>query len=282
MITYAARWRPRDWNAHSYDASRRPSRNGARPSSRAWRCDGDETVLDAGAGTGRVTEMVLERLPRGRSSPSTARRRWSSVRASAFRPTASRVICSGPARRSSCPSGWTRRSRPRHSTGSPITRRCSHGSAAPLRDGGQFVAQCGGVATSSAPARSARLARRDAVRRAPRALGQIWHYASAERHASGSSDAGFARLGVLDRAEADDAAAPREFLETVIFAPYLERLPASLRDAFLDAAIGAARRPAGARLPAAELGRARRLIRPHAISDIRGCTDIGFADAGAD
>jgi hypothetical protein len=27
---------------------------------------------------------------------------------------------------------------------------------------------------------------------------------------------------------------PREFLETVIFAPYLERLPAELRNPFLD------------------------------------------------
>ena len=39
---------------------------------------GDERVLDAGCGTGRVTAVLLDRAARAaRSSPSTARRRWS-------------------------------------------------------------------------------------------------------------------------------------------------------------------------------------------------------------
>ena len=33
--------------------------------SRVWSSDGDEVVLDAGCGSGRVTEALLERLPRG-------------------------------------------------------------------------------------------------------------------------------------------------------------------------------------------------------------------------
>ena len=36
--------------------------------------DGDETVLDAGCGSGRVTELLLERLPAGTWWRSTARR----------------------------------------------------------------------------------------------------------------------------------------------------------------------------------------------------------------
>ncbi len=57
--------RRRDWNATSYDRVADPqARWGAEVLARL-RLQGDETVLDAGCGTGRVTEMLLARLPRG-------------------------------------------------------------------------------------------------------------------------------------------------------------------------------------------------------------------------
>ena len=55
-----------DWNAASYDRVADPqARWGAAVLDRLP-LDGDERVLDAGCGTGRVTEMLLERLAHGR------------------------------------------------------------------------------------------------------------------------------------------------------------------------------------------------------------------------
>ena len=65
---------PRDWDARTYDRVADPmTRWGAAVLDRLA-LDGDERVLDAGCGTGRVTEALAERLPRGRVSRSTARR----------------------------------------------------------------------------------------------------------------------------------------------------------------------------------------------------------------
>jgi trans-aconitate 2-methyltransferase len=56
----------RDWDAATYDRIADPmTRWGAAVLARLD-LGGDETVLDAGAGSGRVTEMLLERLPAGR------------------------------------------------------------------------------------------------------------------------------------------------------------------------------------------------------------------------
>jgi trans-aconitate 2-methyltransferase len=56
----------RDWDAATYDRIADPmTRWGADVLAR-MELRGDETVLDAGAGSGRVTEMLLERLPHGR------------------------------------------------------------------------------------------------------------------------------------------------------------------------------------------------------------------------
>lgn len=57
---------PREWNAAAYDRLGSPMTRWGETVVGWLQLDGDERVLDAGCGTGRVTERLLERLPRGR------------------------------------------------------------------------------------------------------------------------------------------------------------------------------------------------------------------------
>src|SRR3954454_13774735 len=57
--------RPRDWNAASYQRVSAPLEAMGREVLDRLELDGDERVLDAGCGTGRVTAALVERLPRG-------------------------------------------------------------------------------------------------------------------------------------------------------------------------------------------------------------------------
>ena len=133
----------RDWNASSYDGVSAPQQEWGAAVVARLALRGDETVLDAGAGTGRVSEMVLERLPRGAliavdGSPSMAalaRERLADERVS--------VICSDllalelPERVDAVISTATFHWILDHDALFERMR-------ALLREGGQFVAQCGG------------------------------------------------------------------------------------------------------------------------------------------
>jgi trans-aconitate 2-methyltransferase len=58
--------RPRDWDAATYDRIAEPqTRWGAEVLDRLT-LDGRERIMDAGCGSGRVTELLAERLPNGR------------------------------------------------------------------------------------------------------------------------------------------------------------------------------------------------------------------------
>jgi trans-aconitate 2-methyltransferase len=57
---------PGDWNATKYDRVADPQTRWGAEVLERLPLTGDETVLDAGCGTGRVTELLLARLPRGR------------------------------------------------------------------------------------------------------------------------------------------------------------------------------------------------------------------------
>src|SRR5918992_4594474 len=57
--------KPRDWDAAAYERLSAPMEAMGREVLSRLELRGDETVLDAGCGTGRVTAALVERLPRG-------------------------------------------------------------------------------------------------------------------------------------------------------------------------------------------------------------------------
>ena len=56
----------RDWNADAYHRLSAPQQTMAQEVLDRLELRGDETVLDAGCGSGKVTRMLLDRLPNGR------------------------------------------------------------------------------------------------------------------------------------------------------------------------------------------------------------------------
>jgi trans-aconitate 2-methyltransferase len=224
----------RDWNAASYDAVSKPQQTWGAAVLERLDLRGDEHVLDAGCGTGRVTQMLLARLPAGRviavdGSPSMV-----AAARELLDPARVTVICSDlleltlaqplDAAISTATFHWIAD----HDLLFARIRAC-------LRPGAAFVAQCGGRGNID---RVRRLAGRITAQ-APFAAHFAgwpgpWHYAGPQDTRRRLEAAGFA----VDRCWLEPAPVtpprPREFLATVICAPYLERLPPDLRDPFLD------------------------------------------------
>ncbi|HEU5317844.1 MAG TPA: methyltransferase domain-containing protein [Chloroflexota bacterium] len=221
---------PRDWDGTTYDRVAHPHVAWGRNVLDWLELNGDERVLDAGCGSGRVTELLLERLPRGRvvavdASPSMleeAGRRLADVRdrvelvqADLAKPLS--IDGTVDAVLSTATFHWV-------ADHDALFRNL----AAVLRPGGQLVAQCGGAGNIASVVA--------ALPRAADGWRGPWNFARPEETRRRLEAAGFedVRVWLHDEPTPLEPGEPLEtFLATVILGAHLDRLPQQEREAYV-------------------------------------------------
>ena len=199
---------------------------------------GDERVLDAGCGTGRVTAALLERLPRGEvvavdGSPAMvaeARERLG-PRADVRVADLTELVLDAPvdAILSTATFHWI-----------ADHDRLFERLFAALKPGGRLVAQCGGEGNVAAvQAAIDRVAEPSLA-----GWGGPWHFASPAATAERLERIGFTEVRTWPQSVRVEPEDPREYLATVMLGSHLERVPPERRDAFADAVLAAMPEPA--------------------------------------
>lgn len=231
-----------EWDAPTYDRVANPQTGWGAAVLDRLPLAGDERVLDAGCGSGRVTEMLLARLPRGRVV---------ALDASAPMLEEARRRLAGQVNRVEFVQADLARPLP---IGAPVDAVFSTATfhwvldhdalfrnlAAAIRSGGRLVAQCGGAGNIAS------------LKRVLAGVGDGWQgeyrfatpaETTARLEASGFTDV---EAWLSDEPTSFEPGEPFEtFLETVCLRQHLARLPAEERADFVKAV--------AARMPAPEL-----------------------------
>jgi trans-aconitate 2-methyltransferase len=219
---------PREWNAASYDRMSDPQLAMGRDVIDRLDLRGDERVLDAGCGSGRVTEELLGRVPNGTviavdgsvaMVEQTRERLGERVEAFAVDLLDLEVTQPFDAILSTATFHWI----------GDHDRLFARLHAA-LRPGGRLAAQCGG-AGNIANVQTAI----DAVDHpALRDWAGPWNFATPEATTRRLTAAGFTAVWTWLQPWRVDPPDPREYFATVILGTHLERLPEADRDAFVE------------------------------------------------
>jgi trans-aconitate 2-methyltransferase len=221
---------PRDWDAATYDRVADPQTRWGASVLERLALGGDERVLDAGCGTGRVTELLVERLPRGTvvaldGSPTMVEQ--ARVRLARFGERVTYLVADlgrpiplaepVEAILSTATFHWV----PDHDA---LFRNL----AAILRPGGRLVAQCGGAGNVGN------------VRRVLAGIGDGWlgdaYFETPEATTQRLEAAGFVDIQcwLTDEPTSFEPGAPFEtFLRTVVLGSHVARLPEDERDGFV-------------------------------------------------
>jgi trans-aconitate methyltransferase len=197
---------------------------------------GDETVLDAGCGSGRVTLLLLERLPAGHviavdSAPSMVEHARDALgdRATVLQANLTELDLDRAVEAVFSTAVF-------HWIADPA--RLFARLFAALRPGGQLVAQCGGAGNVERFHRAAQAAAAEP----PYAeyLGGWqgpWNFAGAEETAERLRRAGFEGVETWLQEAPLRPPDPAHYLRTICLGPHLERLPDELRPGYVEAVL---------------------------------------------
>jgi trans-aconitate 2-methyltransferase len=223
----------RKWDGQSYDRISGPMEALGLEVLSRLELSGEETVLDGGCGSGRITQALIERLPRGHviaidASPSMvdAARERLGKEADVRVGDLLELELEEPvdAVFSTATFHWI-----------ADHERLFQRLHATLRPGGQLVAQCGGEGNIS-----------ELRGRAGEVVADFqppWRYAGAEETRERLLAAGFAAAECWLQPAPKQPEHPREFLSTIVLGPHVQHLPEDLREPFMDEVLAALGEP---------------------------------------
>jgi len=223
----------RDWDASTYDRISAPQQAWAAEQLSRLEFGGDEVVLDAGCGSGKITAVLADLVPRGRvyavdAAPSMVTHTQQALgeRVTALCQDLIELTLPEPVDVifSNATFHWI----PDHDALFAALHRT-------LTLGGRLLAQCGGRGNidrfrtlSDAVAAEQPFAPYFADWRKP------WNYATADETAERLRRAGFADVKTWLEDRPTDLAEPRAFITTVCLVRHLDPLPERLRGPFVD------------------------------------------------
>jgi trans-aconitate 2-methyltransferase len=226
----------REWDADTYDAVSDPQFSWGMEVLERLELSGEESALDAGCGSGRVTEELLRRLPAGtliavdgsEAMVAKARERLGD-RAAYLVADLSQLEVVAPVDLvfSTATFHWIL----------DHDRLFSRLRAA-LRPGGRLVAQCGGEGNVAEHAKAiASVAAQPRFAVHLNQMADLWNFASAEDTERRLASAGFDEIRCWLQPKPVQPEQPLAFTSTVTLGPVLAQLPEELRTAFAEAVL---------------------------------------------
>jgi trans-aconitate 2-methyltransferase len=223
----------KDWDATTYDQISAPQQLWAAEQLDRLELRGDEVVLDAGCGPGKVTLELAARVPNGRvyavdAAPSMVKyaRQALADRATVFCQDLVELELPEPVDVvfSNATFHWIQD----HDALFAALHRN-------MKPGARLLAQCGGKGNIERFRKLAdELARSPAWSQYFDGWSGVWNYATAEETATRLQRAGFTDVNTWLQERQTELADGRSFISTVCLVRHLDRIPAERRDAFVD------------------------------------------------
>jgi trans-aconitate 2-methyltransferase len=226
----------REWDAKTYDRVSDPQFNWGVEVLERLELKGDEHAIDAGAGSGRVTELLVERLPRGRvlaldgsqSMVDQARERLGDRADYAVMDLAELEI-EDPVDLvfSTATFHWVL-----------DHQNLFNRIHAALKPGGRLHAQCGGQGNIAEHAEAiATVGQRPDFKEHFKEMPVLWNFSGGEQTEEELRKAGFSEARAWLEPKPVTPEDPKAFIQTVTLGPVLANLPEELRDPFTDAVL---------------------------------------------
>jgi trans-aconitate 2-methyltransferase len=237
---------PREWDARTYDRVSDPQFEWGLEVLERLELTGDETVIDAGCGSGRVSERLLERLPGGRLIGIDGSSEMIQAAAERFAGD-ERVTLLVSDLLEVSPELLESHGAPGQvdvvfSTATfhwiPDHDRLFSAIRGVLRPGGRLVAQCGGEGNVANHARAIlSVAMRPEFVSHFEGMTVMWNFAPPGETEARLANAGFEQASCWLENKPVTPEHPYEFTTTVTMGPHLSRLPEELRRPFAEAVL---------------------------------------------